>query len=285
MAGWEPLPQERWNATRVENDAALHACPPNRLQRLVIGLANHSFLKRGTFRATMARLIFAIGGGRPLDIAFRGAMFRLSGTRNLIEYGILLNPDYNRQDIDFLCGASGQDGVFVDIGSNIGLYSLPLAVHAGRTGRVIAIDANPLMADRLSLNARLSHLSNVTAIASAVSDREGSGMLAVRDNDDAIVALQETEDGPIRVSTLAALLERQGVTRLDGLKIDIEGHEDKALPPFLDAADDALRPRRIVIERAHPDYDYPKCVEAFQRHGYRLVGRTRNNSLYERTVS
>ena len=33
--------------------------------------------------------------------------------------------------------------------SNIGLYSLPMAQKAGPSGKVISIDANPSMAERL----------------------------------------------------------------------------------------------------------------------------------------
>ncbi|MBC7282759.1 FkbM family methyltransferase [Hoeflea sp.] len=279
---WKLLDERRWSAQGepLKPAGAPENHPPNRLQTWIIDFARTSMLRRGVFRATLSRLIFLLGGGRPLDIEFRDAVFRLEGGRNLIEYGILLNPAYNAEDIDFLLGAVSDGGVFVDIGCNIGLYSLPLARAAGPTGRCISIDANPLMTERLARNAALSGLSNITAIASAVSDREGSGHLAVRKNDDAIVAVEETGAGPIPVRLLAALLSDAGITRIDGLKIDIEGHEDKALVPFLETADRSMLPRRIVIEHPEPQADYPGCTAAFARHGYELAGRTRNNSLY-----
>ncbi|OCW58342.1 FkbM family methyltransferase [Hoeflea olei] len=281
---WKPLDKGRWSAQGAAGDGAggPHSAPPTALQQRLIDVARGGWLRRGIFRATVSRLVFMLGGGRPLDIGFRGVTFRLEGGRNLIEYGILLNPAYNAEDIDFLLGAVADGGVFVDVGSNIGLYSLPLARAAGPTGRCVSIDANPLMIERLKRNAALSGLGNVTAIASAVSDREGSGQLAVRKNDDAIVAVEETGTGPIPVRTLSALLAAAGITRVDGLKIDIEGHEDKALVPFLDAAAPDMLPRRIVIEHPEPGADYPGCTAAFARHGYRLTGRTRNNSLYSR---
>ena len=99
----------------------------------------------------------------------------------------------------------------------------------------------------------MSAISNITTIASAVSDGEGSGHLAVRKNDDAIVAVEETGAGPIPVRTLAA---------------------------FLDAAVRSILPRRIVIGHPAPGSDYPGCAGAIARYGYELVGRTRNNSLY-----
>ncbi|MCY0149684.1 FkbM family methyltransferase [Hoeflea sp. G2-23] len=279
---WKQLDAHRWTAAGASASAAEAPGnrPPNAFQRLVINAARNSLFRRGVFRATVSRLVFLLGGGRDIDIEFRDVAFRLEGGRNLIEYGILLNLDYNAQDIDFLCGAMTDGGVFVDVGCNIGLYSLPLARAAGTRGRCISIDANPLMTARLLRNAALSGLANVTAIASAVGDREAVGQLVVRKNDDAIVAVEETDDGPIRVRPLTALLNEAGITRIDGLKIDIEGHEDLALPPFLDTAEPAMLPRRIVIEHPEPNADYPGCAAALDRHGYQLVGRTRNNSLY-----
>jgi FkbM family methyltransferase len=279
---WKPLDSDRWSTPNRLHDNAddTQDCQPTALQRRLIEYARSSPLRRGVFRATLSRLIFLLGGGRPLDIEFRDVMFRLEGGRNLIEYGILLNPDYNAEDINFLLDGLPEGGVIIDIGCNIGLYSLPLARAAGPNGRCVSIDANPLMIARLTRNAALSGIGNVTAIASAVSDRDGSGHLAVRKNDDAIVAVEETDAGPISVKRLASLLEATGIERIDVLKIDIEGHEDKALAPYLDTADRAMLPRRIVIEHPEPNADYPGCVAAFARHGYRLAGRTRNNSLY-----
>lgn len=279
---WKPLDQRRWVAKDGTDAAApdLENSRPNLVQRWLIAFARATPLRRGVFRATVSRLVFLLGGNRPIDMGFRDVMFRLEGGRNLIEYGILLNPAYNAEDIDFLLDGLPQGGVAVDIGCNIGLYSLSLARAAGPNGRCVSIDANPLMTERLKRNASLSGLGNVTALASAVSDRDGSGQLTVRKNDDAIVAVEETGDGPIPVRRLSSLLEEAGITRVDVLKIDIEGHEDKALPPFLDLADRAMLPRRIVIEHPGPDVDYPECTAAFARHGYRLTGRTRNNSLY-----
>tara|TARA_R110002020_G_scaffold993_3_gene4909 strand:+ start:948 stop:1814 length:867 start_codon:yes stop_codon:yes gene_type:complete len=280
---WKLLDERRWSAHGALTTGGRPECrPPNPLQQRLIAIARASLLRRGVFRATLSRLIFLLGGGRPIDIGFRDVVFRLEGGRNLIEYGILLNPAYNEEDIEFLLGAVREGGVFVDIGCNIGLYSLPLARAAGPNGRCVSIDANPLMTERLARNAALSGLANITCIASAVSDREGSGHLAVRKNDDAIVAVEETGAGPIPVRTLEALLAEAGITHIDGLKIDIEGHEDKALAPFLDTAPRSMLPRRIVIEHPEPGADYPGCAAAFARHGYELIGRTRNNSLYRR---
>lgn len=252
---------------------------PNPLQRALIALARATILKRGVFRASMTRLILALGRGT-LDIRFRGAAYRIRGEQNLIEYGLLLVPTYNGGDIDFLLDGAPPDAGFVDLGCNIGLYSLPLAV-ARPQGRVISIDANPKMINRIRWNADATGLANLTAVHAAVSDTDGRGDLVIRKDDVAIVAVQESDSGEMPIRTLAAILSDAGLAAIHGLKIDIEGHEDRALVPFLDACAPDLRPRRIVIEHPEPQADYPGCTAAFARHGYRLMGRNRNNSLYQ----
>ena len=72
-------------------------------------------------------MIFSLKKG-PLDIYFKKCAFRIFGENNLIEYGILLDPKYNcsRSRVSFR--RVDLDSNFVDLGSNIGLYSQPLAL-------------------------------------------------------------------------------------------------------------------------------------------------------------
>lgn len=251
---------------------------PNALQSVLINLSRHTILRRGVFREKMSRLIFALGSG-PLDIQFRDCLFRLFGRNNLIEHSLLLNPRYNATDIDFLLDDAARDANFIDIGSNVGLYALPLAKHAP-DGTTIAIDANPLMAERLTWNAQASGLNNIKMFPVAVADQPGQGDLQIRLDDLAIVSVVDNDAGAIPIRPLADIIAEAGLNAIHGLKIDVEGHEDKALAPFIAAAPEVLLPQRIVIERMGPDSDYPACVKAFNARGYRLVTRTRNNSLY-----
>lgn len=277
-----------WRAISTETDATAQglferpwgAHAPSALQRLLIYLTQNSVLQRGALRARMTRLI--MGRGTPLDIRFRGCAYRIEGRNNLIEAGLLTRPSYNGVEIDFLQAAVRPGGVAVDIGCNVGLYSLPLADAAGPDGRVLAIDANPDMVRHISFNAEASGLANVFALNVAVGGQTGRVDLQIRQDDAAIVCVQETPTGTIAMKPLLDILSDAGIERVDSLKIDIEGHEDAALVPFLQNAPEPLLPARIVIERAGPDGDYPGCVAEFARLGYRRIAQTRNNSLYQR---
>ncbi len=275
---WRSLSGKERNLDDADDTLPFGRFAPNALQRAMISLGKSTPLKRGVFRGGWTAMVLA-AGQRKLDIYFRECAYRIRGENNLIEYGLLLNPAYNDVDIDFLTKDAPADANFLDLGCNIGLYAQPMA-HSAPQGRTIAVDANPLMVDRLTWNAQASNLSNLTVVHCAISDKQGRGDLQIRKDDLAIVAVEETPDGEMPVMRLDTLLEQQNMSEIYGLKIDIEGHEDKALVPFLETASPELLPKRIVIEHPYPDADYPGCTAAFAARGYVLMGRTRNNSLY-----
>lgn len=217
---------------------------------------------------------------KPLDIYFRKCAYRITGENNLIEYGILLDPKYNFFDLEFLIKGARNNSNFVDIGSNIGLYSQPLALNSPE-GITILIDANPNMISKLQFNINATNIQNIKVISSAVSDIQGKGSLKICKDDVAIVALDEGINDSIKIDTLENIIRSTKINSIFDLKIDIEGHEDKALVPFLLNTPKNLLPKKIVIERASKDQDYPGCKNAFDKLNYKLVGRSKNNSFYE----
>jgi FkbM family methyltransferase len=63
--------------------------------------------------------------------------------------------------------------VFVDVGANIGLFTLIAACSVGPAGRVIAFEPTSVTYARLVDNVRLKGFSNVRCVNSALSDRSG----------------------------------------------------------------------------------------------------------------
>ena len=92
--------------------------------------------------------------------------------------------------------------------------------------------------------------------------------------------IDNTKDGvTVKISTLMDILTGAGVSHISALKIDIEGHEDKALKPFLDAAPRDLLPRAIVIEHTSNDEWGDDILQLLAKAGYVETGRTRGNAL------
>jgi FkbM family methyltransferase len=71
------------------------------------------------------------------------------------------------------------DFVFLDIGANIGGYALSVAAHAGPGARILAIEPQPEVYERLVYNIRQNPFATVKALDCAVADRDGEITLFV----------------------------------------------------------------------------------------------------------
>ena len=278
-SNWRSLKTHEIISSTEFNSYTFGIFTPNYIQKILILIGKKSFLKRGLFRTFYSKIILSLKK-RPLDVYFRKCAYRITGENNLIEYGILLDPKYNFSDLEFLLKGAKNNSNFVDIGSNIGLYSQPLAFNSP-DGLTVSIDANPNMISKLQFNINATKIQNIKVISTAVSDIQGKGSLKIRKDDVAIVALDEDVKSSIKIDTLENIIKSSKINSIFGLKIDIEGHEDKALVPFLLNSPKNLLPKKIVIEQQNKNKDYPGCKDAFNKLNYKLVGRSKNNSFYE----
>jgi FkbM family methyltransferase len=69
--------------------------------------------------------------------------------------------------------------IFVDIGANLGLYTIIAAKVVGKQGKVFAFEPAILNYKRLLKNVSLNQLSNVNCVQAAVSNRKEQGRLKV----------------------------------------------------------------------------------------------------------
>lgn len=265
-----------------DNEPAFGAYAPGGVQRMLLAIARIPPLNRGMFRRPVANLVRSLARGGIVDMRMRGASFRLRQGANLIEDAILVYPGYNAQEIDFLIEGTPRDGVFIDLGANIGLYTLALAKHLDPAGRVLAVDANPDIVRVLEFNIGASGLRNVTVANVAVGEHDSRARLEIRKDDLAIVEVAEDPEGTVVIRPLADIVREAGLERVDTLKADIEGYEDRALLPYLESVEDRLRPRRIVIEHLSRDEWQRDCFPVFEQLGYRLVAKALSNSMFER---
>jgi FkbM family methyltransferase len=138
-------------------------------------------------------------------------------------------------------------GVFLDVGANIGLFSIALSKYFEAT---IAFEANPITFNVLNANIELSRCKNVVTHCLGLSDSPRSAKLyAPKDNlgwatlgearhptADTISIRLETLDNAVRDSNLKD-------TAVAMIKIDVEGHEAQVLA----GARETLKKWRPVI--------------------------------------
>ena len=226
-------------------------------------------------------------GGKPLDVESMGARMRLYPYNNVCEKRILFTPQYFDEDErNLIRSRIKSDFVFIDIGANIGGYTLFVAANAGPSARLLAIEPQPEIFERLIYNIRQNPFPSVKALNCAVADRDAEITLFVaaknRGETSMRIVNSDGENQQLRVpgKTLKTIVEDEGYTRIDAIKLDVEGAEDLILEPFFREAPEHLRPKLLLMEYSHErragDLD-----AVLQKLGYREVLRTRTNVAYE----
>jgi FkbM family methyltransferase len=269
--------------------APFGAFAPNAAQRTIIALAQRSRLKRGAFRPMLSRLLNLLRAG-PVDVRYQGAAFRFYHQASATERGALLNPDYNVEELNFLRSHTPAGGVFVDVGANAGTYALPLAHHVGPNGKVIAIEPHPVMVARLAFNQAASASGNVVLVPAAAGDTDGELMIETdHENYGAshVYPDASARSDAIRVPAMRLLrtLQDYKIEKIDSLKIDVEGYEDRVLIGFFRDAPEPLWPRAVAIEHLSRDDWLDDCLADMFSRGYVEVGKTRSNTLLVRGSS
>jgi FkbM family methyltransferase len=112
------------------------------------------------------------------------------------------------------------DYVCIDVGANIGVKSLFLSRHCHR-GQVVAIEAAPTVVQCLEANIAANNATNIRVEKTAVGDRKGS--VSFTENSAWGHVSQNGSEVPI--TTLAEIVQRLGLPRVDFIKIDVEGSE------------------------------------------------------------
>jgi FkbM family methyltransferase len=126
-------------------------------------------------------------------------------------------------------------GTFVDVGAHIGYYSLKAARVVGPKGHVIAVEPNPDTVRQLRDNIQASGANVIAVQPVACSDSEAELDLfaAPRANtgQTSLSRANAQQSGAlstvyhVRARPLDAIIQETGVSRVDAMKIDVEGAE------------------------------------------------------------
>jgi FkbM family methyltransferase len=240
-------------------------------------------------RAVTMRLPYPDGA---LDVERWGLRMRLHPRDNGCEKNLLFTPRmYEPEELAALendisrVKGQGRHFTFVDIGANVGLFSLFVASRAGQEAHILAIEPEPGNLRRLEFNVGANPGVPITVIPKALSDETGVVAVELDRRDrggtrtrkiDQAAASSET----IRVPSQALLdvLAGEGVDAVDALKIDVEGLEDVILAPFYRDAPPQLRPRLVIIEDSRPSWKVD-LMSVMRGCGYELVALSRHKNL------
>ena len=224
-----------------------------------INLGRGTPLGRGSLRRFWLKQLRK--SGDTLDVSLAGTKVRVQLGDNRSEIKSIIQADsYMADERKALRSVATELGALniVDIGANAGLFTAIALDEAKGCGHVLAIEPNPVLLPRLEANIAFNQGESAADIlAVAIGPEDGSMRLAFKGDDLGGASLAKAQgagdlkeiDVPVR--PLLNLVQDAGMTRIDLLKIDVEGFEDQALIPFFKTAPPSLFPKVILMEIAH----------------------------------
>lgn len=187
-------------------------------------------------------------GAEPLVQARTADGVFLLDARSRTESSMLWNGHYDDDDVAFLKAVTPPDGTFLDIGANVGLVFIPVSRSLREHGSAIAVEPVPVNFGRLEAAVESNRFAAPVVLRQvALGAAPGTLTLVKEGGRDAsgnavpITAGDGRAGTDVRVTTLDSLVDDLGVSRLDTIKMDVEGWEV-----------DVLRGARRTLETLRP---------------------------------
>lgn len=197
---------------------------------------------------------------------------------------IFFRGSYSGDQLTIIEKLLDKDSVFLDVGANQGEFSIA-AARVVQQGKVIAFEPVSEYRARLLENVRLNDFGNIQVIAAALGEQEGS--LPIYDQQESFTDGTRNEGLPtlfasesrhharevVSVKRLDDVLGELGVTRVDVIKLDIEGAEWTALRGAVNTIT-SCRPT-LILEIGRETcraagYEPEVLVEWLAKLGYRI---------------
>ena len=164
-----------------------------------------------------------------VKLANGSSMFVPATLDQITTYVLLEQEAWFEKELDFLHRWIGPGMVVIDIGANLGVYSLPLRRLVGPEGRVFAYEPGSRPRALLLKSAALDPGWNLEVIAAALSDGEREGRLSIGRSSELASLGGDGESEAVRITALDLEDRRLGWAAPDFVKIDAEGEEERIL--------------------------------------------------------
>lgn len=154
--------------------------------------------------------------------------YKLPNAIENIGFEIFINGIYEKETSGFISSRIPANGIYMDVGANIGSIALPVCVKR-KDITAVCIEASHRVFEYLEFNCKLNKIANVVLINNAIADKDklqvefispieqfGKGQISsyVTDDSESIATL-----------TIDSLLKQINIEKVDFIKVDIQGYE------------------------------------------------------------
>jgi FkbM family methyltransferase len=197
----------------------------------------------------------------------------------MVDGACLFYPQlYDRREVALIRRELREGDVFLDLGANIGFYSLVASSAVGASGKIVSVEADPEMFNILKENIGLNGFKNIEPLCLGISDREETLRLGINMNGNRGSSSFLADDQPngiqVRCVPINEIIKERGIQKIAAAKVDIEGYGVKALGKFFQEASESLYPRWMIVE------EEPGLVPLMVSKGYQELGHWGFNRIF-----
>ena len=229
--------------------------------------------------------------GFTYDIEFRGLKLRLHPSHNADDLWLVMHGVHPEDDeLKLFCEEISKHNLFVDIGGNMGIYSLLADKRMKGEARIICFEPDPDAAHRLETNLQLNAADRVELVKSALGPQRGElklhrvNVFNAGENTARAGLSKYSYQKPLTVPVLPlheALVELQALP-IGLMKVDVEGFEDQIIVPFFKICPATQWPKYIMLETCHREHWDTDVMEFLSHRGFKEVFRNKSNAHFQR---
>jgi FkbM family methyltransferase len=180
------------------------------------------------------RVFDAMYGKQDTTVQFRGAQFVMP-TKDITLTPSVMSGDFERYELDIFELACSAGATVLDIGANIGLYSVVAAKRIGPSGRVYAFEPVPENIAFLRKNLEVNGVADRVAVQEAAAgEADGELEIFLSDRQIGTHSAAKLAGGggssvKVPMRSVDTFVNNNGVNRVDVVKIDVEGYDFQVL--------------------------------------------------------
>ena len=199
----------------------------------------------------IARLLFKSSNSQLQVKGKYHLKYNIPNYQESIGLDLLINGIYESNHIKFLSSIINPNGVFIDIGANIGAISLPLARLLPNL-TIYSIEASPKVFKYLNTNISQNNLKNIIPINRAINDADADAIPFYSPDGQygkgSFSAVFTKKPEYIECQRLDEFIAENKIANVDAIKIDVEGYEYQVLKGAKKLLNSAIAPKFIIME-------------------------------------
>ncbi len=245
-----------------------------RLYRSLTGLTRGSWITRSPVARALHDFLYRLL--KPRSASVSGMQIQLNPQDHVIADALILKGTWEPFESSVFLERLHQGAIVVDVGANIGYYTILAARAVGPRGKVFALEPDPENLSVLNQNVRKNDMSDrIVVIPAAAADTTATTQLYLSEEntgDHRIYKEGSGERRSVQVKTVKIDECIPKGSKVDFVKIDVQGAEAKVLrgmPEVLARSSNLT----MLIEFSMPDVraagdDPRECVLSLARMGF-----------------